>query len=130
VASAAPALYVSTDGSPVLLDADRGFMLDAGNPARSGTRVQVLATGLGKVKPEWPSGVPAPSSQPPTVVANVKAYLDRTPVEVTRATLAPGYAGLYLVEISLPRITNFGPAELYLEVDGAASNRVRMYIEP
>jgi hypothetical protein len=25
---------------------------------------------------------------------------------------------------------NYGPAELYLEVDGQPSNRVRVYIEP
>jgi uncharacterized protein (TIGR03437 family) len=51
-------------------------------------------------------------------------------VEVTRAGLAPGYIGFYLVEISVPKIANYGPAELYLDVDGAASNRVRVYIEP
>ena len=35
-----------------------------------------------------------------------------------------------LVEIETPKIVNYGPAELYLEVGGKASNRVRVYIEP
>jgi uncharacterized protein (TIGR03437 family) len=56
--------------------------------------------------------------------------LDRVPVDVTSATLAPAYTGLYLVEIELPKIVNYGPAELHLEVDGQASNSVRVYIEP
>jgi uncharacterized protein (TIGR03437 family) len=60
----------------------------------------------------------------------VAAYLDRVPVEVIRATLAPGYIGFYLIELQLPKIVNFGPAELYLTVDGQESNRVRVHLEP
>ena len=57
-------------------------------------------------------------------------YFDNGSVEVTRAELAPGYVGFYLVEITVPKIVNYGPAELYVDVDGASSNRVRVYIEP
>jgi hypothetical protein len=59
----------------------------------------------------------------------VRAFLDRQPVEVTRAVLGP-YIGFYVVEIEVPQIVNFGPAELYLEVNGAPSNHVRVYIQP
>jgi len=130
LAAAAPVIFVARDGSPMLLDADKGVMLDAMTAAHSGSRIQILATGLGRVTPEWATGVPAPLDNPPLVAGNVHVYLDRAPVEVTRAELAPGYVGFYLVEIAVPRISNFGPAELYLDVDGASSNRVRVYIEP
>jgi uncharacterized protein (TIGR03437 family) len=128
--AAAPVIFVARDGSPMLLDADKGVMLDAMTAAHSGTRIQILATGLGRVTPAWPTGVPAPLDNPPLVAGNVHVYLDRAPVEVTRAELAPGYVGFYLVEIAVPKISNYGPAELYLDVDGASSNRVRVYIEP
>jgi uncharacterized protein (TIGR03437 family) len=130
VAAAAPVIFVARDGSPMLLDADKGVMLDAMTPARSGTRIQILASGLGRVTPDWPTGIPAPLEHAPRVAGNVRVYLDRAPVEVTRAELASGYVGFYLVEITIPKISNYGPAELYLDVDGAASNRVRVYIEP
>jgi len=130
LAAAAPVIFVARDGSPMLLDADKGVMLDAMTAARSGTRIQILATGLGRVTPAWPTGVPAPLDNPPLVAGNVHVFLDRAPVEVTRAELAPGYVGFYLVEIAVPKISNYGPAELYLDVDGASSNRVRVYIEP
>jgi uncharacterized protein (TIGR03437 family) len=130
LAESSPVIFVSQEGSPMLLDADRGVMLDAINPARSGTRIQILATGLGRVVPAWPTGVPAPLENSPRVAGAIEVFLDRVPVEVTRAELAPGYTGMYVVEINLPKIVNFGPAELYMEVDGAASNRVRVYIEP
>jgi uncharacterized protein (TIGR03437 family) len=130
LAPVAPVIFVDRDGSPMLLDSDNGVMLDAMNPARSGARIQILATGLGRVTPDWPTGLAAPLENSPRVAATVHAYLDRAPVEVTRAVLAPGYIGFYVVEIAVPKLVNYGPAELYIDVDGASSNRVRVYIEP
>ena len=125
-----PAIFIDRSGAPMLLDADSGLMLDARNTARSGSRIQILLTGLGKVRPDWPTGMPAPLQQPPTVRATVTAYLDRVPVEVLSATLAPVYVGLYLVEIRLPAVVNAGPAELYVTADGQESNRVSIQLEP
>jgi len=127
---AAPAIFVDRDGSPMLLESDSGVMLDTMRPAHSNARIQILATGLGRVIPDWPTGLAAPLENPPRVAGSVRAYLDRTPVDVTRAVLAPGYIGFYLVEVEIPKIVNYGPAELYLEVEGQGSNRVRVYIEP
>jgi uncharacterized protein (TIGR03437 family) len=130
VQAASPAIFIDDEGAPMLLDADTELMLDAGHSARSNSRIQILATGLGRVRPAWPAGLPAPLENVPVVTGRVAAYLDRVPVEVTRATLAPGYIGFYLIELQLPKIVNFGPAELYLTVDGQESNRVRVYLEP
>ena len=130
LAATAPVIFVARDGSPMLLDAEKGVMLDAVMAAHSGTRIQILATGLGRVTPAWPTGVPAPLENAPRVAGKVAVYLDRAPVEVTRAELAPGYVGFYLIEITVPKISNYGPAELYVDVDGNSSNRVRVYIEP
>jgi uncharacterized protein (TIGR03437 family) len=126
---AAPGILTDREGSPTVLDADTGLLLDAMNPAHSRARIQVLATGLGRVNPDWPTGLPGPTENPPQVAAKVQAFLDRQPVEVTRAVLAP-YIGFYLVELEVPKIVNYGPAELFLEVNGQGSNRVRIYIEP
>jgi uncharacterized protein (TIGR03437 family) len=60
----------------------------------------------------------------------VQAYLDGAPLQVTRATLAPGHIGFYLVELQLPSVTNAGMSELHLNVDGRESNRVQILIEP
>jgi uncharacterized protein (TIGR03437 family) len=124
-----PAIFVDPEGTPLIMDAGSGVLLDAGKPARANSRIQVLATGFGQVKPDWPTGVQAPLQDPPQVVAAVHAYLDGSPVEVTQASLAPGYIGFYLIEIQIPRITNTGPSELYVEAEGQQSNRVRLYVE-
>jgi uncharacterized protein (TIGR03437 family) len=127
--SASPAIFVDPEGTPLIMDAQSGVLLDASKPARASSRIQVLATGLGQVKPDWPTGLAAPLNDPPRVAAVVHAYLDGSPVEVTEASLAPGYVGFYLITIQMPRIANAGPAELYIEAEGQQSNRVRLYVE-
>jgi uncharacterized protein (TIGR03437 family) len=126
---ASPAIFVDRDGTPMLLDADSGMVLDSSRPARASGRIQLLATGLGRVRPAWPTGLPAPLEDPPAVLAKVNAYLDGVPLAVSRATLAPGYIGFYLIELQLPTLVNDGPAELYLEVENQFSNRVRIFVE-
>lgn len=130
VKDAAPAIFVDSDGTPVVLDASSGLVVDAGSPLRPGAVIQVLATGLGRVTPEWPTGVPAPVDSPPSVVAPVSAFLDGTPIRVTRATLAPTLVGNYLVELEIPSIVNRGASELRIVVNGEESNRVKLFLEP
>ena len=128
--TAAPAIFVDREGNPLLLDGDSGLMLDAGTPGRPGARVQILATGLGRVTPSWPSGLPAPLQDAPKVVAPIRVLLEREPLEILRATLAPGYVGMYLVEVRLPALLNPGTAELYIESELEQSNRVRLWLQP
>jgi uncharacterized protein (TIGR03437 family) len=131
VKQAAPALFVDSDGAPMMvLDAASGLPIDAGTPVRGGTKIQVLATGLGRVTPEWPTGVPAPVDSPPSVVAPVTAFLGGTPIQVTRATLAPTFVGNYLVELEIPALVNRGASELRIVVNGEESNRAKLNLEP
>ena len=128
--SVSPGLVVDPEGTPLIMDAASGVLLDATKPAHPNTRIQILATGFGRVTPDWPTGLAAPLSDSPRVAVPVHAYLDGAPVDVTLASLAPGYVGFYLIEVQLPRIVNRGPAELFLEAEGQQTNRVRLYLEP
>ncbi len=130
VETVSPAIFVDHDGTPLVLNADTGVLLDVMNTAHSNSRLQILVTGLGAVQPEWPAGMPGPFDKPPQVVAPIQVFLDRAPLEVTRAILAPGYVGLYLVEVQVPALVNSGPAELYIASDNQQSNRVRIWVEP
>jgi uncharacterized protein (TIGR03437 family) len=124
-----PAIFVSQDGVPWFFDADSGMPLE-GNAAHAGQRLQVMVNGLGKVNPDWRAGLTAPAENTPVVVAKVQAYLDGSEVPVARATLAPGYVGMYLVEVQLPGIANYGAMELHVTADGQESNQVRIVIVP
>lgn len=126
--STAPAMLVDRDGSPMLIDADSGVQIDAMHPARPGMRVQILMSGLGRVQPDWPTGMAAPLEDAPKVVAKLQATLDGAEVDVVRATLAPGYIGYYLVEVQLPEFVDTGASELAIQAAGRTSNRVRLYV--
>lgn len=129
IRSVSPAIFVDRDGAPFLVDGDTGLTLDSTSPVHPGTRLELMATGLGRVQPDWPTGAPAPAQNPPAVVANVEAFVDGIPAQVSRATLAPGYVGYYVIEIRLPDILNAGPGEMYLRADGQESNRVRVLLD-
>lgn len=129
VKDASPAIFVDSDGAPLVLDSSTGLVIDPTNAVHAGSTVQVLATGLGKVTPDWPTGTPAPLDSPPEVRAPVSAYIDGSPARVIRATLAPGYVGYYLVELEIPAIVNQGVGELRLSVNGEESNRVRLSLD-
>ena len=126
----APAILVDGDGFPVVIDADSGLQVDALNPVRPGARLQIMATGLGRVRPDWPAGMPAPADRPPAVVAAVRVLVDGLPATVARSVLAPGYVGFYLVEFDAPQFLNAGIAELTVEAAGQLSNPVRVYTVP
>lgn len=130
VKDSAPAIFVDAEGAPLLLDAASGLVMDPGVAIRASNTVQLLATGLGRVTPDWPAGIPAPLDSPPRVAGSVQAYLDGIPVEVTSATLAPGYTGYYIVGLRIPAIVNRGASELRIVMNGEQSNRVKVYLEP
>jgi uncharacterized protein (TIGR03437 family) len=124
-----PAIFVTHEGVPMLQDAESGLLLDSRNAAKSGSRLLVFATGLGRVNPDWPTGMQAPLEGPPSVVASIHAYLNGTEIPVSRATLAPGYVGFYVVEVQIPTLNNAGVNELYITAGGVESNRVPIVIE-
>ena len=125
---AVPSIFLHPDGNPFVLHPGNGLFMDENNPLRPGTRFQVLLTGLGAVTPDWPTGMAAPLENPPEVLARVEALVNELSVPVTRATLAPGYAGIYLVEIELPAVADDGLTELRIVADGNSSNPVPLHV--
>ena len=64
--SVSPGILLGAGSVPMLYDADTNLPLDLRNAAHSNGRVAILATGLGRVHPDWPAGVPAPKTLPPS----------------------------------------------------------------
>jgi uncharacterized protein (TIGR03437 family) len=126
--SVSPAIFLDRNEAPILMDAETGLVIEAKLSLHPHSKIQLLATGLGKTTPNWPTAVPAPADNPPAVSAAVQVFLGGRPIEVSHATLAPGYVGLYLIEMELPSILDAGASDLYLAADGVESNHVRVYL--
>jgi uncharacterized protein (TIGR03437 family) len=129
LAAVSPAIFVDR-GGPLVLDAGTGRLLGAGFPAKAGSQILVLATGLGRVQPDWPTGLAAPIENPPRTARTVRAYLNGIPLRVVSSSLAGGYIGTYMVQAQIPPSLNFGVGELTLEVGGRFSNAVRIFTQP
>jgi uncharacterized protein (TIGR03437 family) len=123
-----PAIFLHPDGSPFVLHAESGALIDENYPAAPGERIQVLLSGLGAVRPDWPAGLPVPADAPPSVIASVEATLNGMRLPVSRAVLAPGYAGIYLVEFTLPAVLDEGLADLQVMANGTGSNIVALHV--
>ena len=122
-----PAVFV-VSGEPLILDAGTGALVSWNQPARPGGNILVMATGLGEVDPPWPAGVPSREVDPPRALARVEASVGDSAVEVLGAHLAPGYVGIYIVEVAIPTDTTPGGMRLYLQADGKRSNEVDLII--
>jgi uncharacterized protein (TIGR03437 family) len=122
LARAAPGLFQLDLQNAVATEAD-GSVLTPATPAKPGDIVILYATGLGAVAP------PAIYGQAPTAAAslvagaNLSILLDGVAVDpsaIAYAGVAPGYAGLYQINLTLPLSTGSNP-EIRLQLDGAIS---------
>lgn len=104
LSAAAPALYLQ--GERVAIAASlAGALYTPQSPARPGDWVILYATGLGATKPPAGYGEIARGAAPLAQMGDFRILLNGMPVEASRiayAGLAPGFAGLYQVNLWLP----------------------------
>lgn len=103
--------------------------VSAASPAARGEVLAVFAAGLGPVQPPVDAGRPAPSSPLSPTTLPVTATVGGAAAPVIFAGLAPGLAGVYQVNLSVPPSAPSGNAvPLTLSVAGATSNEVAVAI--
>ncbi len=116
-----PGVFLKPDGSVVMVS----------NPARRGSVVTLYATGLGAVDPPLATGAAAASAEPfnRTVLAPI-VRLDNQDAEVLYSGLAPGFAGLYQVNVRIPSVVSAATnVPLSLTIGGATSNTVTIPVQ-
>jgi uncharacterized protein (TIGR03437 family) len=91
-----------------------GSIVGADNPARPGDVIILYATGLGPVSFDVPDGEPAPSNPLADTVDPFQAVIDAEDCTVLFSGLAPGFAGLYQLNLVLP--IDLPPGDLDLEI--------------
>lgn len=130
---AAPGLF-SQDGRGTgpgaIRNATRGALVTAASPARAGEALEIYATGLGAVSEEAPAGRPAPLDRLVTTRANPTVTIGGVRAEVLFSGLAPGFAGLYQVNVLVPSGVAPGPdVPVTLSIAGQSSNTVTIALQ-
>ncbi len=98
-------------------------------PLPVGAAAAVFCAGLGPVAPAVSTAFPAPSNPLSETVLPVEAEINGQSVTVLFSGLAPGFAGLYQVNIVLPPDLTPGRYVLVIRVGGLTSNEVFVDVE-
>ncbi len=95
--------------------------------------VLVYLTGLGAVKPPVADGVAAPGNPLSNVTMTPQqllVYLDGEPATVQFAGLAPGFPGLYQINVTIPTdLTALNQVGMAINTPDAFSDQVFIYIQ-
>ena len=124
--NAGPAIFQTSSGAVIATHVD-GSLVSSDAPATSGEIVTLWATGLGNTNPELEDGVLAPLAPAPLEWLSQLSQFDvqingaaLDPSAILYAGVAPGYAGLYQVNVRLPGQLPANP-EIRLGLGGALS---------
>ncbi len=127
VQTSAPGLFLQQQGNAAVVN-QNGTVNTSSQPAAPGSVISAYLTGLGPVNPPAATGAAAPSSPLSTVTATVTATIGSVPATVQFAGLAPGFAGLYQLNILVPPM-QAGQYSLQISVGGAVSNAAPVSIQ-
>ncbi len=132
VARVSPGIFTLSQqgsGAGMILHAESFELVSESVPARPGEFLVLFGTGLGAVQPPVSSGQPAPGS--PRLAQTVNAPLVNIggiPAPVTFSGLAPGFVGLYQVNVQVPMEVPAGTQPVQIIVDGVPSNTVTIEV--
>ncbi len=106
VAAVSPGIFTMNQqgtGPGAILHAADFQPVTESNPAQTGEFLLIFCTGLGRVLPEVPSGNVAPGTEPlARTVSPPLVNIGGIPAEVVYSGLAPGFVGLYQVNVEVP----------------------------
>jgi len=117
------------NGQGAILDVSY-HLVDSSNPATAGSTVLIFCTGLGAVTNQPPTGSPAGDTPFSETAIIPTVTIGGAPAQVTFSGLAPGYVGLYQVNVQVPAglaATNAVP--VVISGAGVTSNTVTMALQ-
>jgi len=99
-------------------------------PAARGAFVSIYCTGLGAVTNQPASGAVSPSNPVATTTVTPTVTIGGVPATVSFSGLAPGFVGLYQVNVQVPETAPTGSAvAVVLTSGGASSNSVTIAVQ-
>jgi uncharacterized protein (TIGR03437 family) len=111
---------IETNADNVVVGQDGSSILSATLPAHAGDAITIFAEGMGATAGFVQSGTvasgPDPVQIPPSVTINGEA------AQITYAGLAPGFIGLYQIDLQIPANAPAGALGIVVMQNGVASN--------
>lgn len=131
VVAAAPGIFVQDAAVPPLaavLNQD-GSPNTQNRPAIRGQAISIFATGQGALSANVADGAAAPSNPPASSTLTPQVFIGGVPVTVEFSGLAPGFAGLWQINVRIPSQSFlFGRLPVLVFMNGVDSNEVAIYV--
>ena len=126
-----PAFFAYSQGGQELLAAldTSNKVITPGNAAVRGQVVELFANGLGPVTNQPATGEPAPSGTLAKTQATPTVKIGGADATVEFSGLAPGFAGLYQLNVVVPPGINAGVQPVIVTIGGISSPPVNMPVK-
>ena len=100
-------------------------VISQGLPIKPADMIAIWVNSLGETNPPVTAGNPAPGgaagSTAATITDEVVVKINNKPAQVIFAGAAPGYSGLYQIDVRSPFVVISGPADIQISVNGVTS---------
>jgi uncharacterized protein (TIGR03437 family) len=117
-------------GQGAILDSSYRLMDSSNGASRGNTVALIFCTGLGPVYNQPGTGEPAPANPLAETTTTPIVTIGGVPATVSFSGLAPGYVGLYQVNVLVPQGSPVGSAmPVTISIGGATSNTVTVAVQ-
>lgn len=115
-----PGVFEAGTAAAAALDASFR-LITAANPAKRGQAIQIYANGLGPVSNQPATGEPASSTKLSQTTTTPVVMVGGQPAQVLFSGLAPGFPGLYQLNVIVPASATAGQQKLTVSIGGKTS---------
>jgi uncharacterized protein (TIGR03437 family) len=126
VAAVSPGIFIvdQAANAGAVLHAANYSLVTSSSPAQPGESLLIFCTGLGAVGTSVASGAMAPSAPLAQTVLTPTVSIGGLLAIVSYSGLAPGFAGLYQINVQAPLNLGAGNQSVQITISGVASNIV------
>ena len=128
VASVSPAAFVYGQNQAAALD-ENGLLVGTANPVRRGHIISFFANALGTVSNQPATGEPAPSTPLAQTTATPTVTVGGVLAAVQFSGLAPGFTGLYQVNVVVPANAPTGSDAVSLTLGGVTAPAFQIAVQ-
>jgi len=122
------AAYADGTNNVIAQHADFSYVT-AASPAKPGEVIIIYLAGMGATNPAVPSGQGAPTSEPLARVVNMPTVtVGSQTATVEFAGLAPGFVGLYQIDLQVPVNAPAGSLPLVVSQNGVTGNTTNLIV--
>jgi minor extracellular serine protease Vpr len=121
ISNFAPAFFEIATGVAAALDLNYK-VINASNPAVRGQTISLYANGLGPVTNTPASGDPASATSLSLTMSKPTVTIGGVAAPVSFSGLAPGFAGLYQMNVTVPSNIGAGTQPIIVSIGGQSSN--------